>query len=142
MGTIIRITQFPHKKGEGVELIYGNLRENHGLEGDAFADGGERQISLLSREALESIQSGAQGLCTARYKHSLLIDGISQSDMREGARFFAGDAVLEISAVAKKCFDKCPLAASGKPCALSGQHLFAKVVKSGRIRCGDEFGAV
>jgi MOSC domain-containing protein YiiM len=139
MGTIIRITQFTRRKGQGINKAEAELCKNSGLIGDAFADGGERQISLLTREISEAIQGEMRGLCTVRYKSTLLVDGIAAHELKSGARFTAGSAVLEITQNPKQCFAECPLAAEGTPCHLAGQYLFAKVVQSGHICAGDRF---
>ena len=143
-GTIERIRVYSTKGDMGRDLSEGRLIENQGLEGDFYAKGGERQLSLLLMEiydlfAAEKEQgSEIQGLCFSRFKENICIRGLAPDALRPGVRLETGETELEISGEAKRCHDECKLHQAGKSCSLAGRNLFGKVLKSGVIRTGDE----
>ena len=133
-----------HAKGEaGKELAEARLIENLGLEGDRHAKGGERQISFLLSECREQIANEKEtGLCLARFKENINIRFLDPAVIKPGICLETGEAeqqaVLEITGETKHCHEECALYEAGKPCSLAGLNLFAKVLKSGVIRVGDE----
>lgn len=140
-GKIAGIIRYAEKGKAGTPLQNAELRQDWGMEGDFHADGGERQLSLLSHEARLWIRAQAEsGLCFARFKENLSLDGIPTERLKAGTRLRAGQAVLEISAYGKRCYPECPLFLRGSGCRLSSEGVFARVVKGGSIRVGDFIG--
>ena len=146
-GIIERIKVYPVKGEAGKELAEARLIENLGLEGDRHAKGGERQISLLLSEYREQITNEKEaGLCFTRFKENIRIRSLDPAAIQPGIRFAAGEAeqhvVLEITGETKHCHEECALYEAGKPCSLAGLNLFARVLKSGVIRIGDEVSLI
>jgi MOSC domain-containing protein YiiM len=137
-GTVTRILRYREKGKPGEILDSVILREAYGMEGDFHAGGGDRELCLFSAEARRWMdgQAGA-GLCFSRFKENITVGGLSLEELKAGDRLRAGEAALEISGETKHCHDGCPLFQEGKPCRLAGRSLFAKVVKTGRLRVGD-----
>jgi cyclic pyranopterin phosphate synthase len=137
-GNVIELTRYSTKGAPGEKLEKARLLEGLGMEGDFYAKGGERQISLLSVKSRNWMEAQHEkGLCFGRYKENILFDGISADVFRAGDRLKTGEAVLEISSLNKHCHDECPLFNKGQKCILSGQSLFAKVIQGGYVRTGD-----
>ena len=137
-GIVEKIRIYTEKGAAGIELADAHLIENLGLEGD-LARGGERQVSVLfaeTRAQMEELRE--KGLCLSRFKENITV-GCKEKckELKPGDRLSAGEAVLEISGESKRCHGECALFEAGKPCSLAGMSLFAKVIKSGRIRNGD-----
>lgn len=138
-GIVTGIVRYTEKGKAGTPLQSAMLRQGAGMEGDLHADGGERQISLLSRMAGQWMREQAEpGLCFARFKENLTLDNIPMERLNVGTRLKAGDAVLEISAESKHCHPECQLFSKGRVCRISTESLFAKVAQSGSIRLGDK----
>ncbi|MDR1803504.1 MAG: hypothetical protein LBQ94_07845 [Treponema sp.] len=142
-GIIERIKAYTIKGDAGKEIPEARLIENFGLEGDRHAKGGERQISLLLSECREQLTNEKEtGLCLARFKENISIRSLDPAAIKPGTRLTVGEAeqqvVLQITGETKHCHEECALYKAGKPCSLAGLNLFAKVVKSGVIRVGDE----
>lgn len=136
-GTIKGITCYSGKGKPGIPLQSAVLRQGEGMEGD-FHIGSDRQLSLISNDAREWMRSQTeQGLCFARFKENLLIDGIPMERFHCGVKLKTGDAVLEISDESKRCHPECRLFSAGRPCRLSGQGVFAKVSRGGIIKVDD-----
>ena len=136
-GKIVSLMRYPEKKAPAVvekELI---LKQDFGIEGDHHADGGERQISLLTLKEKEWMQNQeVKGFCFKKYKENILLDGISLSECKKGDLIKCGDAVLELTASIKSCHPElCSLVNEGK-CILAGSSRFAKVNCGGTIGVG------
>jgi cyclic pyranopterin phosphate synthase len=134
---IIRLTRFPEKNIPGEHLKSALLLENKGMEGDYHANGGQRQISLLSLKDRQWMDAQTEkGLCFTEYRENILFN--SQVFLQPGIRFNIGEAIIETSGGSKHYFEHCPFIRKGKHCVLAGQYLFAKVIKGGIVRTGDE----
>jgi cyclic pyranopterin phosphate synthase len=139
-GTIVRLTQYATKGDSGKKVQNARFIEGQGMEGDFHAVGGEKQVSLLSRNERQWIESQSlRGLCFGRYKENVLFDGIPLEAMVPGVKIAIGSAVLMISDTGKLCFKECPLFDCGQNCILAGRNLFAKVIRSGNAAAGDPF---
>ena len=127
--------RYPEKKMPAVLEETLVLKQGHGVEGDHHADGGERQVSLLTVQEKEWMQNQEiKGFCFKKYKENILLDGISLTDCKQGNLLKCGDAVLELTSSIKSCHPElCRLAGEGK-CILAGSSRFAKVRMDGTIR--------
>lgn len=107
-----------------------------GVAGDrrSVKDG---SVSLLSGEAEEVIRS-LGGLCTDRFMGNIVTQGLDYKSLAPGDRLSAGGCELEITRVGKPCFEACALARSGEICPLPKSCAFARVLRGGEIRAGDE----
>ena len=129
--------RYPEKKKPAVsekELV---LKEAFGIEGDHHADGGDRQISLVTVSEKEWMeQQQEKGFCFNKYKENILLEGISLADCKEGDLLAVGDTILEMTSSIKNCHPElCQLAGSGN-CILAGSSRFAKVKCGGTIKEG------
>ena len=138
-GKIVALMRYPEKKMPAVSEKELMLKEKFGIEGDHHADGGERQISLLTVQEKEWMQTQeVKGFCFKKYKENLLLDGISLTECKQGDVLTCGDARLELTSSIKSCHPElCKLADSGN-CILAGSSRFAKVTCSGKISVGME----
>lgn len=127
------------KKGIGTDKL--QLIENKGIEGDRFARGGDRQVSVIDRRLLNAIEKNPDrfGVCAGRIKSNIVTEGCRVAGLRTGDRLVIGDAVLEITDEIRPCVDDCPVAEDGIACQIKYGTLFAKVVKSGEIHENDTF---
>ncbi|MBI5208490.1 MAG: MOSC domain-containing protein [Elusimicrobia bacterium] len=114
------------------------LVRDRGLEGDAHAEGGLRQVSLLARESALTLE--AKGLVTepGDFAENLSTEGIALAALAIGARLRLGrDAVLEITRIGKECHARCAIFRQVGDCVMPREGVFAKVVRGGRVRPGD-----
>ena len=131
--------RYPEKKKPAVsenELI---LKESFGIEGDHHADGGDRQISLITVSEKEWMeQQEIKGFCFKKYKENILLEGVSLSDCKEGDLLICKNATLEFTSSIKSCHPElCKLAEEGT-CILAGSSRFAKVKKGGVLKVGTQ----
>ncbi len=95
----------------------------------------KRQICLADGKALQDARS-YHGLCTQKFNADLITEGVEYAALPAGRRLFIGDAVLEITAAGKRCFDECFLRQAGETCPLPKNCAFAHVVSGGTVRIG------
>ena len=128
------LMRYPEKKAPAVSEERLILKQDMGIEGDHHADGGERQISLLTVEEKEWMQAQkVKGFCFKKYKENVLLSGLDLSNCKQGDRLKCEEAVLELTASIKSCHPElCKLAAGGN-CILAGSSRFAKVICGGTI---------
>lgn len=137
-GTVKKLTRYANKGQPGEALRSIRLIEDLGMEGDFYAKGGSRQISLLSEEDRQWMAAQSEpGLCFARYRENILFEYLPPALLVPGIRLKIGEALLEISAEAKHCFEQCSLSGSGRRCALAGRSIFACVIQGGTVSIGD-----
>jgi len=135
VGKIVSLMRYPEKKAPAVAEEQLTLKQDFGIEGDHHADGGERQISLLTVREKEWMQTrDVKGFCFKKYKENILLDEISLTDCKQGDLLKCGDVVLELTSSIKSCHPElCKLVGEGQ-CILAGSSRFAKA-KCGGVIC-------
>ena len=133
----IKIFAEKGKPGELVQSV--QCTADCGLEGDRFAKGGEKQLTMID-DICESwlCRQDVQGLCFKRYKANITAENFDLSVLKTGDKLFCGDAVLEISAENKECFAECVRIQGKMECMLRSHAKYLKVIKSGKINTEDE----
>jgi len=134
---VTALTVYAAKGEAGKPQTAIRLEKDCGVEGD-FHQGGDKQVSLLSAEARPWMEAQSlRGLCFDRYKENILIEGLSEENLKSGDLFSAGKAILRVSGAGKECFQECPLYSRGSRCLLAEGALFANVEESGYVQVGD-----
>lgn len=115
------------------------LREGHGIVGDAHAGAWHRQVSLLALESVEKMRS----LCGADlpygvFAENFLTQGIDLKTLPVGARLQVGQCVLKITQIGKECHGECEIRRKVGQCVMPTEGVFAVVVEGGSVQPGDE----
>lgn len=132
------------KKGTSKHPVpFAVCRTDHGIEGDAHAGPGIRQISLLGIESIENFKRGkkdAVGLCEGKFAENITTRGICLYKLPVGTLLRIGSAELRVSQIGKKCHadEGCEIARKYGICAMPREGIFCTVEKEGVIRAGDE----
>ncbi len=140
MGKVLKI-QLNIKKGEApVPVESCEAVEGSGIRGDRHVGRGERDVCLCRKELLDWMgEQDVQGLCFARHKENLLLEGFGDGELIPGRQLAGAEAVLEISDFPKHCFlEECGLAKAGIFCKLREEYQMARILRSGVIRTGEE----
>ncbi len=137
-GKILAINFSPHKGGKKINVGYGRLLENMGLENDAHAEGGIRQVSLLAKESIEKIRAKGLEVGYGDFAENLTTEGIPLSTLPIGTRLRVGaEVLLEISQIGKVCYNRCQIFFTVGDCVMPREGIFAQVIKGGYICVGD-----
>jgi MOSC domain-containing protein YiiM len=115
------------------------IREDYGVEGDAHADGTtHRQVSLLALESIEKMRERGLDLHPGDFAENITTEGIDLASLPTGTRIMPGDeAVLEITQIGKECHAACAIRKQIGDCIMPREGVFARVVRSGRVKAGD-----
>lgn len=139
LGKISALRYQPNRRGSILECGTLRLLEGQGIDGDCHA-GGERQLSLISAEAMLRIAAmDNKGLCMGRFVANIVAtyEHPHASALNVGDSAKIGEAIIRITHRGKHCYpDQCDISAKGDDCPLQG-CLYAIVQKGGRICVGD-----
>lgn len=140
MGKVMAVC-ISEKKGT-IKKDIGRCRvlENFGFEGDAHA-GSDRQVSLLSYEKTEAFKKRAGDkveISPGIFGENLLVSGYDFAALPVGTFFGIGEAVLELTQIGKKCHSGCEISRITGECIMPREGVFARVIRGGVIKTGDE----
>jgi MOSC domain-containing protein YiiM len=138
MGEVVAVC-ISKEKGTAKKNI-GECRfiENYGLENDAHAGNWHRQVSLLSYEEVEKFRARGANVADGAFGENLLVKGYDFKTYPVGTIFKCNDVVLEITQIGKKCHSECEIFHMVGDCIMPREGVFAKVLKGGIIKTGDE----
>lgn len=110
---------------------------DYGVAGDAHG-GSQRQVSLLSAEAVDTVHARHPDIGPGSYAENLLLRGLDPAGLPVGARLRVGDAALvEITQIGKKCHHACAIRTQVGSCIMPTKGVFARVLAGGKVRPGD-----
>ena len=119
------------------------LQVDHGLEGDAHAEGGHRQVSLLSLESIHKMVAAGAKVKPGDFAENLTVQGLSVMHLPVGTRLKVGaGALLEITQIGKACHKGCAIREQVGDCVMPREGVFARVLQGGVVRPGDEIEVV
>ncbi|MGB2828729.1 MAG: MOSC domain-containing protein, partial [Phycisphaerae bacterium] len=129
------------KKGEPKRPVpEARFRAGHGIEGDAHAGPGHRQVSLLADEDIETVRrEGLPDVLPGAFAENVVLSGLDLGAVGLGTRLRLGeDVVLAVTQIGKVCHAPCEIARVTGDCIMPRLGLFARVEKGGSVRPGDE----
>jgi MOSC domain-containing protein YiiM len=114
------------------------LVEELGLEGDAHAGAWHRQVSFHAVERIAEAREKGLDVSFGDFAENIATSGIDWKSIPVGSRVRLGDsALLEITQIGKECHHRCAIYYRAGDCIMPREGVFARVLKGGRIRCGD-----
>lgn len=127
------------KKGEKKQNIpYGLFLDDIGLDGDAHAESGIRQVSLLAKESIEKIRAKGLNVNYGDFAENITTEGIDLPTLPIGTRLKVGGKVLlEVTQIGKVCHDRCNIFYTVGDCVMPREGIFAKVIIGGEVQVDD-----
>ena len=122
----------PKREVESCRLV-----PDYGLENDAHAGNGHRQVSLLSLERIEAFRIKGAIAPFGCFGENLVVGGLDFAAFPVGTRFACGDVLLEMSQIGKECHTRCQIFHTMGECIMPTQGVFAVVLSGGVLRPGD-----
>jgi len=114
------------------------LRENHGIIGDAHAGEWHRQVSLLAQESIEKMQAMGLKVVAGDFAENITTQGIELPSLPIGTRLALGGTVLEVTQIGKECHTRCAIYHQAGDCVMPKEGIFARVLHGGVVKPGDE----
>ena len=108
-----------------------------GIEGDAHAGSGHRQVSFLAGEDVDTLRAEGLDLAAGAFGENIVTRGIDWRIARIGGRFEIGAARLEITQIGKECHTPCAIYRAAGRCIMPDLGIFAKVLQEGVVHAGD-----
>jgi len=109
------------------------LKKDLGVDGDAHAGSGIRQVSLLASEDILAMNDKGAHLGFGDFAENITTQGIDLASLPIGSRLEIGRAVLEISQIGKQCHSGCAIMKQVGECIMPRRGVFAKVMEGGEI---------
>jgi molybdopterin adenylyltransferase len=137
-GVIAAVCISPRKHEKKTDVGGGVLKEDWGIEGDAHAGPGTRQVSLLAVESIRKMEASGRTYGFGVFAENITTQGIDLTRMHIGERLHLGDtAVVEVTRIGKECAAPCAIQKQAGFCVMPTDGIFAVVVRGGFIRTGD-----
>lgn len=139
MGRIVAVCLSLRKGEKKRPRTGGRLVADHGLEGDAHAGPGHRQVSLLAVESVDHFRAkGSIEVGPGDFAENILTEGLEPAALAVGRRLRVGsEAILEITQLGKECHSPCAIYSMMGDCVMPRDGIFARVVWGGELRPGD-----
>ena len=138
MATVLAVC-ISENKGERKKPVESvELRENHGIVGDAHAGDWHRQVSLLAQESIDKMRALGLDVSAGDFAENITTIGIDLVSLPIGTRLQIGETLLEVTQIGKECHTRCAIFYQAGDCVMPKEGIFAKVITGGTIRPGDE----
>ncbi len=118
------------------------FRAGHGIDGDAHAGYGHRQVSLLAEESIEKMRQLGLAVAAGAFAENITTRGIDLLTLPVGTRLAVGETLLEITQHGKECHSRCAIYEQAGDCVMPKEGVFARVLVGGVVSPGDRIGAV
>jgi len=118
------------------------LREEHGIVGDAHAGDWHRQVSLLAQESIEKMRRLGLDVDSGDFAENITTRGIDLPSLPVGTRLTVGDVLVEVTQIGKECHTRCAIFHQAGDCVMPKEGIFARVLVGGLIRPGDRIDVV
>lgn len=113
------------------------LRENHGIIGDAHAGEWHRQVSLLAKESIDKMKNMGLDVDSGDFAENITTEGIDLPALPVGTRLAVGETLLEVTQIGKECHTRCAIYQQAGDCVMPKEGIFARVLAGGVVRPGD-----
>jgi molybdopterin adenylyltransferase len=112
----------------------------NGVAGDAHAGDWHRQVSLLGAESVEKWSALAgREVAFGEFAENITTQGIVLYETNPGDKLIIGETELEVTQIGKKCHGAgCAIFREVGNCVMPKEGIFAKVIKTGKVKPGDE----
>ena len=126
------------KKGERKTPVPSvELREEHGIIGDAHAGEWHRQVSLLAHESIEKMQRMGLTVDSGDFAENITTSGIELFSIPVGTRLMIGETLLEVTQIGKECHTRCAIFYQAGDCVMPKEGIFVRVIRGGTVKAGD-----
>lgn len=113
------------------------VKQKHGIIGDAHAGDWHRQISLLASESVDKMKALFPDIPIGAFAENILTEGIEVSKLPIGTKLKVGETILEITQIGKECHSDCAIRKQVGDCVMPREGVFAIVLQEGTIKSGD-----
>ncbi len=110
---------------------------DHGIEGDAHAGVGDRQVSLLAMESIDKIRDKGLDVGPGDFAENITTKGVELHTLPLGTKFLLGGGVeFLVSQIGKVCHERCAIYYEAGDCVMPREGIFCRVIKGGVVQVG------
>lgn len=135
--TVVAVCISRHKGERKTPVARVELRENHGIVGDAHAGEWHRQVSLLARESIDKMRALGLDVDNGDFAENITTVGIDLPALPVGTRLAVGETLLEVTQIGKECHTRCAIYQQAGDCVMPKEGIFARVLRGGPVQPGD-----
>lgn len=137
-GKIFSVCISAEKGTKKREVPFVRLIPGWGIERDAHAGAGHRQVSLLPLEEIEEMKRWIPGLKPGDFAENIITSGVKLDLVEVGDRIDIHKNVsLEVTQIGKECHSGCEIQRIVGHCIMPEKGIFARVLKGGFIQKND-----
>ena len=137
-GRVVAVCVSESKGMKKRDIGQAHVVADHGLEGDAHAGPGDRQVSLLALESIDKMRAAGLDVGPGDFAENLAIEGLDLCSLPIGSVLRVGnDIELEITKIGKVCHERCEIYFQAGDCVMPREGIFAIVRKGGNVATGD-----
>ena len=144
-GQIVAISVSEEKGTRKHNVNEAQLSKEYGIEGDAHAGEGHRQVSLLAIESIEKMRSQGLDVEPGNFAENLTTQGLDLLSLPVGTKLFLGkegQIEVEVTQIGKVCHNRCAIYYLAGDCVMPREGIFVRVLKGGKIFPGDPIEVV
>ena len=136
-GQVHRISISSTKGSKKTNVDKVELRQNHGIVGDAHA-GSERQVSFLPFESFDKVSEQGLEVHPGEFAENITTVGLEYDSITVGDSLLVGDGLeLEVTQIGKECHNGCYIREIVGDCIMPREGIFTRVVRGGTLQVGD-----
>ena len=136
-GRVVAVCLSREKGERKTPVSHVQLRENHGIVGDAHAGAWHRQTSLLAIESIEKMRALGLDVTTGDFGENITTEGVDLVSLAIGNRISVGDAIIEVTQIGKECHTRCAIYHQAGDCVMPKEGIFCRVVHGGIVKPDD-----
>jgi len=136
-GVVVSVNISPAKGARKRPVGSRIFLEETGLEGDAHAGFGLRQVSLLAVESIAKMKALGLDVGPGDFAENVTTSGVDLVSLPIGSRLRLGETLLEVSQIGKVCHSRCAIFEQAGDCVMPREGIFARVLVGGKVRAGD-----
>jgi len=137
-GEVVAVCMSPSKGMRKADVGHALLVAGSGLNGDAHAGPGDRQVSLLADESVDKMRSLGLDVGPGDFAENLTVRGLDLCSLPIGSCLRVGSEVrLRITRIGKECHSRCAIYFQAGDCVMPREGVFAEVLVGGDVQTGD-----
>ncbi len=137
MAHVIAVCISENKGERKTPVAAAELRENHGIVGDAHAGEWHRQVSLLAQESIDKMRAMGLDVAAGDFAENITTSGIELVTLPIGTRLQVGETLMEVTQIGKECHTRCAIYYQAGDCVMPKEGIFARVLNGGMVKPGD-----
>lgn len=137
VGTVVAVNVSKNKGERKTNMSAVTLRAGHGIEGDAHAGPGHRQVSLLGQESIDKMAAAGLDVRAGDFAENVTTLGLDVASLPLETTVELGEALVEVTQIGKECHSRCAIYEQAGDCVMPREGVFTRVLRGGRVAPGD-----